>query len=117
MSYPYFLFGFIFLIAGFLLKIYPLLKINSFYGYRSHLSMKNQGTWNEGNKTAATILMTGGFILMMQTVLFVFVFPTANKPAVALLLFTILAISILTFTLTQIHLKRLFDNDGKRKEN
>lgn len=64
------LLGAVFLLAGLIQKHFPPKKINSFYGYRTPLSMKNQESWDEANRysgeymiKAGLICVAGGFIL------------------------------------------------------
>lgn len=40
-------------------------KINSLYGYRTPLSMKNQANWDEGNRYSAKLMLKMGIILVV----------------------------------------------------
>ncbi|HEK18841.1 MAG: hypothetical protein C0154_12695 [Mucilaginibacter sp.] len=40
-------------------------KINSLYGYRTPLSMKNQQNWDEGNRYSAQLMLKLGVILLL----------------------------------------------------
>lgn len=52
--------GPILLFVSLLMKIWPPKKINSFYGYRTPRSMKNQFAWDEANGYSADLLMWAG---------------------------------------------------------
>lgn len=56
--------GIICIIIGFIFKAFPPQKINSIFGYKTILSMKNQDTWNEAHKYSANTLVTLGFIVV-----------------------------------------------------
>ncbi len=52
--------GALFLGASLMMKIWPPKKINSFYGYRTPRSMKNQLAWDDANAFSADLLMWSG---------------------------------------------------------
>ena len=52
----------VFISFGFLLVVFPPKNINSIYGYRTSLSMKNQETWNISQKY-------GGFSMILLGVI------------------------------------------------
>jgi len=53
--------GGVFLVTGFILFIKPPSEFNSFYGYRTIRSMKNQRSWIAGNQFASKLMMGIGF--------------------------------------------------------
>ncbi len=63
--------GSVLLGVGLAMKFIPPKKINSFYGYRTPRSMKNQSAWDEANSYSATLMLWAGIsTLFIQTVLF-----------------------------------------------
>lgn len=52
--------GALFLGAALMMKIWPPKKINSFYGYRTPRSMKNQLAWDDANAFSSDLLMWSG---------------------------------------------------------
>lgn len=57
--------------VGLLMKLIPPKKINSFYGYRTPRSMKNQAAWNEANSYSATLMLWAGIsTVLIQSILF-----------------------------------------------
>jgi len=52
--------GVVFFIAGMITQAYPPKQINSFYGYRTSSSMKNQETWDEANRYAPKMMWAIG---------------------------------------------------------
>ena len=59
------IFGLVTLGFGIIPKIVRPKKINSWYGYRTTLSMKNQETWDEGNKYSTNQYIIAGVILLI----------------------------------------------------
>ncbi|TWR24088.1 SdpI family protein [Mucilaginibacter achroorhodeus] len=57
--------GAIFILAALIQKQFPPKKINSLYGYRTPLSMKNQQNWDEGNRYSAKLMLKLGFFLLV----------------------------------------------------
>lgn len=51
------------------MKIWPPKKINSFYGYRTPRSMKNQLTWDEANTYSANLMMWAGISTILVQVI------------------------------------------------
>ncbi|MBV7274533.1 SdpI family protein [Clostridium sp. PL3] len=105
------IFGLVTLGFGIIPKIVRPKKINSWYGYRTNLSMKNQDTWEEGNKYSTNQYIIAGVILI-----------ALGKIGIALLqnkgyLVPLVAfIPVLYFTVfsTEKHLKKIFDSNGMR---
>lgn len=54
--------GLLFMLAGAIMYVFPPKKINSFYGYRTASSMKNQQKWNFAQTYSAKIMMLTGLI-------------------------------------------------------
>lgn len=60
-------------IGGAILRFFPPKKINSFYGYRTPRSMKNQENWDFAQKYAGQLMLSwglagsAGFILKQYT--------------------------------------------------
>ena len=100
------------IIGFFLWKKFPPKSINSIYGYRTNLSMKNEATWKTANDYAPqlfvpvgvlTILIAiVGFLLLDEFYLIVVIF------------FVISLISIIP--LTEWYLHKHFDKDGNPKK-
>ncbi|MTK12016.1 MAG: SdpI family protein, partial [Clostridiaceae bacterium] len=59
------IFGLVTLGFGIIPKIVRPKQINSWYGYRTTLSMKNQETWDEGNKYSTNQYIIAGVILLI----------------------------------------------------
>jgi len=57
--------GLIFILAGLIQMIFPPKNINSFYGYRTHRSMKNIEVWNFSQKLSSKVLILIGFVLIL----------------------------------------------------
>ena len=104
--------GIICIVLGFIFKVFPPRRINSIYGYRTRLSMKNQDTWNEAQKYSANTFLIGGFIYMVLE--FVLNYLTENissgyENIIILIGFVIMIV------VDEVHLKKVFNKDGNRK--
>ncbi|APH16654.1 sdpI/YhfL family protein [Clostridium sporogenes] len=102
--------GIICITIGFIFKAFPPQKINSIWGYRTILSMKNQDTWNEAHKYSANTFIALGFVFVpLQFVLRELNISYGYEKIVLLVCFVIMII------LNEVHLKKVFNNDGSRK--
>lgn len=66
--------GTLFLAVSLMMKIWPPKKINSFYGYRTPRSMKNQLAWDDANTFSADLMMWSGIsLLFVQVICYVLI--------------------------------------------
>lgn len=106
--------GIILTIAGLILKIFPPKKINWIYGYRTSTSMKNQDTWDTANRYSAKLMTICGILLII--IGFVSFFLPALGKIEHWIYLGVIVISIgLIIILTERHLNKFFDKDGKKK--
>lgn len=104
------------IILGFLLKFWPPKHINSSIGYKTPFAMKNQETWNEGNKFAAIMLILSGILSLSVSLLIIFIYKeTEINTARYLGIFAVFIICTVLLG-TEIHLRKLFDRNGSRKQ-
>lgn len=104
-------FGMVTLAFGIIPKIVKPKKINSWYGYRTNISMKNQGTWNEGNRYSTNQYILAGIILIiLGNIGYYFI---QGKGYLVPLIGCIPVLIFTVFT-TEKHLKNTFDENGKR---
>ena len=61
--------GFICLLAGIIMAKFPPKKINSFYGYRTNSSMKNQQRWDFAQKFSSIEMIKLSILLMLSGVI------------------------------------------------
>ncbi len=87
--------GFIFIILGFYMLLFPPRKINSLYGYRTTSSMKNQDRWDFAQNYASKEMIKLGFILALSGLLGLIFEPQANLATIMGLAFMIIMIIIL----------------------
>lgn len=105
------IFGLVTLGFGVVPKIVRPKKINSWYGYRTVTSMKNQETWDEGNKYSSTqYIIAGVILLIIGRISYALI---ASKPYLAPLIAFIPVLMVTVFT-TEKHLKKVFDSNGMR---
>ncbi|MBK0369704.1 SdpI family protein [Flavobacterium agrisoli] len=55
--------GFVFMIMGYIMYVFPPKKINSLYGYRTKRSMENQEKWDFAQIYSSKEMMKWGFVL------------------------------------------------------
>ncbi|MFT5762177.1 MAG: putative membrane protein [Polaribacter sp.] len=90
---------------------FPPKKINSWYGYRTNKSMKNEEVWHFANTFFNKTLLQYAAISFVAALLLVFIISvkTTWQPMVILLL--TLAVSVIK---TEQVLSRNFDSDGEK---
>ena len=88
--------------------------IDSYLGYRSRASKRNEDTWYEGNVYAGRCLMLLAVLIMI--LLAITELYALNIQNIFYFLISCMCISlVLIYFLTERHLKDLFFRDGKRK--
>lgn len=107
----------IFIVLGVIFKFLAPEEINGALGYRTLFSMKNKETWKEGNNFSGIMSIISGIISLTFSILITFIYE--NNPSMSSKISGIGTI-ILVFSCifyTEIHLRNIFDKDGKRKLN
>jgi len=69
MIYTIFIIPFLMILIGVLVFKYPPKKINSFIGYRTSKSMKNQKNWNFANNYAGKLSINIGIIMTFFSII------------------------------------------------
>lgn len=94
-------------------KYFPPRKINNLYGYRTWRSKRSQQVWDEGNRYSANAILLIGFVVLLLS---------AISHALLTLEIAIISVQVatvggllLSIPLTERHLKKHFDEDGKPK--
>lgn len=100
-------------ILGLILRVYPPEHINNSLGYKTPFAMKNKDTWYEGNRFWGTMLSFTGIIFIPLSISMRYLYKN-NLNLSILVLFILFIISII---LTEIHLRKLFDKNGAKKQN
>lgn len=107
--------GFFFVTIGYWYYKHPPKNINSFSGYRTQASMRNQQTWNEGNRYSSRIMIIIGAVMLTIGLLSFFILFLQELHVLIAAGFTIIAaLSIMLFT--ERHLEKKFDNTGNVKD-
>ena len=91
-------------------------KKRSTFGYKTHMSLKNDDTWNYANNLAKKYFV---FIVILLVVLQILLFNYLEDDynAYRYFNFTFVGLSILIIPFVEIALYLKFDNDGKPKKN
>lgn len=97
------------LLIGMILYLAPPKKINSFFGYRTQLSMSNQELWYLGNKVFSKFLIIGAVYLILINVASLFI-QGYEKEITIFYLCSVVALFVIMFTMTQRKLKRQMIN-------
>ncbi|GAA0086406.1 SdpC immunity protein SpdL [Clostridium sp. CTA-7] len=104
--------GIICIVAGFILKAFPPRKMNSIYGYRTPLSMKNQDTWNEAQKYSGnTFLILGLIYVALEFILNYLI----KNISIGYQNIIVLIGVVIMIVLDEVHLRKVFNKDGSRK--
>jgi uncharacterized membrane protein len=89
-------------------------NINGWYGYRTSMSMKNQATWDEGNRYSSQLMVRIAWINCFISAALFLVVGGVNSFQWCGISLAILSVSVLIFT--EIHLKNKFDKEGNPRE-
>lgn len=104
----------VFIFCGFILMKFPPERINGVYGYRTPFAMKNQETWDSAQQY-------GGFSMIIFGIIngffgaWSYLQPMNVNNQNAQLLFLVIG-SVLMIVIDEVHLRKLFNRDGTRKE-
>lgn len=110
------LYGILFVIAGFLYKIFPPKKMSWYYGVQTKAARRNEQTWKEATLFVATPAICIGLLFVAISFL-PFIFESATFFNFRLAFILIFASLLLLNTLTQRHLNSNFDKDGNKIQN
>lgn len=102
--------GLLFLLSV-IFYFFPPKKINSFYGYRTGKSMKNQDIWDFANSFFLKQFLLYSAISLVAVLVLTFINPSITWQPMAIMLLS-LAVSVIK---TEQALNNNFDSDGKRK--
>lgn len=108
-----FIIGPLLLLLSIVFKHFPPKKINYLYGYRTKRSMKNQETWDEANRYSPNLMILVSIITtLLQGI---FYFTLGPKYAIGIATAVMVVLVLITIPMTENHLKKNFDNEGKRR--
>ncbi len=105
--------GFIPFVIYLIAKEYPPKNINSFYGYRTNRSMKNEDTWQEANIYANRLFIPVGILTIIIAII---CYAYSSRQIVAITGFSLAILSIAVLGITEWHLHKTFDKHGHRKQ-
>ncbi|WP_374166988.1 SdpI family protein [Arcticibacter sp. MXS-1] len=88
-------------------KLFPPKRINPFYGYRTHRSMKNSETWRQANRMSSTIMLISQLGILSITLFSRLIFPAIHTARLIIFLTLLVASIVLNIVLTERHLKRV----------
>lgn len=106
--------GHVFVMSGMLFNTIPSKKINWIYGYRHYLSIKNIGTWESAKRYSAQLMLIGGVAFLVIGLLTLYL-PDTGVIGTVIAFALLIAFIIMLVITTEKHLKKLFDEDQKRK--
>ncbi len=94
-------------------------NINYLFGYRTNLSMKNEGTWKFAHKHIGNIWFKWGLVLLSVSVLALLFVIGKDEDTVGILGSVITIVQLVpivaSIILTEKALKKNFDEEGNRK--
>lgn len=94
---------------------YPAKSVNGTYGYRTPMSMKNNDTWVISQKYGGLSMMIVGLINGVLGLFFILI-PLRIDTEIYQLLFSLIS-SVAMIIIDEIHLNKLFNKDGSRKNS
>lgn len=101
-------------VLALIFKFYPPKKINDLYGYRTKRSKKSQEVWDEANRyNPNLILMVAIITTIVQGILFL---TSGAKVATAAAAAVLVVLLLATIPITESHLKKNFDENGKPRD-
>ena len=99
--------GLVFIAVGFIMNRYPPKTINSFYGYRTPSSMKNQEQWNFAQLYSSNLMIKLGVILCLLSILGFFV-QCAENIALSIALAVFILFCVILIWNTEMAIKKKF---------
>lgn len=97
--------GSLLLLMGLVLKIFPPKRINSSYGYRTPLSLKNQESWNYANRISGSIMLFGGILDFIASVFLAIYLPTNAGVLISVGMLTVIPFVMIIITETKLSKK------------
>ena len=82
--------GLVFCLAGLIMKYFPPKKINSFYGYRTKSSMRNQKSWDFAQNKSSELMQKFSFYQIILGLISFAFNPSLNISIIAGIIITIL---------------------------
>ncbi len=99
----------------------PPEKINSLYGYRTPMSMKNKDTWDFAHKYFGRLWLRFGAVMLLPSVALMLIAFGKDIDTIGLvgeaICFIQLVPMLLPVFMTEAALKKVFDRDGIRKSD
>ena len=102
-----------FISLGFILRIYPPKDINSIWGYRTPISMKNIETWNVAQRLGGNNMIILGFINLILGMWGLINPINFNNDNMQLIFLLVSSIFMILFT--ELSLIKNFDKNGMKK--
>lgn len=108
------------IILGRWLRSNPPKQINSTFGYRTSMSMKNMDTWNFAHELCGKLWWKIGWLMLVPSIVVQLPFLRTGGDALAILTLILCTLQCLAFippiVITEKALNRTFDSSGSRKE-
>lgn len=106
--------GLIVMLLGSIFRFFPPKKINSWYGYRTPRSMRNQDTWNVANQFSSWLMIVAGMIGINAGLSCKYLIaPPADMITTIVVQLIVLFVMIYV---TERRLADLFDKNGDRRD-
>ena len=95
-------------------------KINSFFGYRSKMSMKNLNTWRAAHEYFGRLWFRIGLNISIVTIMILYLFRNSSNETLDKMFAVLLVIDVVVLLLpiiaTEIMLRKKFDSSGEYKD-
>lgn len=107
--------GIIIIIIGLALKLHSPDYRNRTIGYKTPFAMKNRETWCEANHFSGLMLILSGMFFTLFSLFINYLTELDRSLQLQISLVILLILFINTIFYTEIHLRKLFDENGNRK--
>lgn len=108
-TFPSFLCGIIFMVAGGFMCLFPPKKINYLYGYRTGNSMQSQERWDFAQKFSAALMVKSAIVMVVLSALSYFI-PVEAEPKMIAGIAMVLVCALYLFINTERAIKNQFKN-------
>ena len=88
-------------------------RVNKLFGYRTGSSMKNMDTWKEANKFSSDLQVKFALLFTILGVISYFLIGGLSSFYISCGFLTLTSIAVIP--LTEYHLRKIFDKEGKRQ--
>ena len=107
------------LVFGWIMRKHTPKRINTVYGYRTAMSMKNEDTWKFAHAYCGRLWCIIGLVLLLPSILIHIPFYSSSEQTVGIVSMIVMTVQLIALVLpvlpTEAALRRTFDQNGIKK--